>query len=180
MESSTFVNENSLTLPAWTIKSITVQAALLVSAAFLLPAAVHSTGLPVRLLLPMHWPVLLVGLCYGWRAGVLVGLAAPGLSFLISGHPLPHILPAMTLELGAYGLLAGLFREKFRLNGFFATALALVGGRMLFIAFVFATVAVATPFAEYLWAAMLPGIPAAIAQIVLLPILAKWWVSREQ
>ncbi len=178
MESPAFANQHSLTLPAWNIRSVSVQAVLLVSAAFLLPAAVHATGLPVRLLLPMHWPVVLVGLCYGWRAGALVGLAAPGLSFLISGHPLPHILPAMTLEIGAYGLLAGLFREKLRLNGFLSAGLALLGGRLLFIAFVFATVAVATPFAEYLWAAMLPGIPAAIAQTLLLPPLAKWWVAR--
>ncbi|MCZ2392028.1 MAG: ECF transporter S component [Acidobacteria bacterium] len=167
------------TLPALGVRAVSIQAFLLLAAAFLLPAAFHAAGLPVRLLLPMHWPIILVGLCYGWRSGLIVGAAAPAVSFLISGHPLPHILPSMTFELAAYGALAGLFKQQIRLNGMLSAALAVIGGRLVFIAIVLSTAAVAQPFFEYAKAALLPGIPAAIAQIILLPLLATWWVRRE-
>lgn len=165
------------TLPALTSRSIAMQLMLLLAAAFLLPAAAHATGLPVRMLLPMHWPVIFAGLCYGWRSGALIGLFAPFLSFLISGMPLPHILPSMTVELAAYGFLAGLARETFRLNLFLSAGVALIGGRVIFLAMALATGAISASFGEYLQAAMLPGVWAALAQLVILPLAAKWWVG---
>ncbi len=180
MEKTASPDQISLVLPSLGLRAVSTQSILLVAAAFLLPAGAHALGLPVRNLLPMHWPVILVGICYGWRSGAVVGLAAPGLSFLLSGHPLPHILPAMTIELAAYGAIAGLLRETFRFNALLATAAAVIGGRMIFLAFVFATGAVPQSFDVYLQAAMLPGLPGAAAQILILPFIAKWWVSREQ
>lgn len=179
MEHSITPEGTSITLPAFKPRAISVQAFLLFAAAFLLPAGFHAAGLPVRQLLPMHWPVLLVGLCYGWRSGLVVGALAPLVSFLISGHPLPHILPSMTVELAAYGGLAGMFRQTFRFDGLLATGLAVIGGRIVFIATVLLTAAVAQPFFEYAKTALLPGIPAAIGQMVFLPLAAAWWVKRE-
>lgn len=163
----------SVTLPALGVKAFSIQLLLLFAASFLLPAVAHATGLPVRMLLPMHWPVIFAGLCYGWRSGAIVGLSAPILSFLISGMPLPHILPSMTIELAAYGFLAGFARENLRLNWFAATAISLIGGRMVFLIIVFSTRAVPEPFFDYLRIAMMPGIWAAIAQLVLLS-LGAW------
>ena len=171
--------QETFTLPALGVKAVSVQLLLLFAAAFLLPAAAHATGLPVRMLLPMHWPVIFVGLCYGWRSGAIVGLSAPILSYLISGMPLPHILPSMTIELAVYGFLAGFARENLKLNWFAATAISLIGGRIVFLVIVLATRAVPEPFFEYLQVAMLPGIWAAIAQLVLLSLGAWWWVGRE-
>jgi uncharacterized membrane protein len=168
------------TLPAWRPRALTVQAFLLVAAAWLLPALAHAAGLPARTLLPMHWPVILVGLCYGWRSGALVGLGAPALSFLLSGMPPPIVLPAMTLELGAYGFLAGFARETLRQGWFVAALASLLGGRLVFLAAVLLTGALTTSWSAYLAAAMLPGLPAALAQAALLPLLARWWVRREQ
>ncbi len=169
-----------LTLPAWRLRALSIQGLLLVSAALLLPAAAHLTGLPVQILLPMHWPVILVGLCYGWRSGAVVGLASPGVSFLFSGMPLPAILPAMTLELAAYGFFAGFFRESLRRSALLSTALSLVGGRVVFVALAVATGAATAPFSDYLNAALLPGLWSAIGQFLLLPLAAGWWVRREQ
>jgi len=168
-----------LTLPASGLRAVSVQGLLLFSAAFVLPAIAHLTGVPVRTFLPMHWPVLLVGLCYGWRSGALVGLAAPSASFLISGMPLPAMIPAMTVELALYGFLAGFFRETMRRGLPLSTVLALAGGRVAFVAVVAATGAVNVPLSQYLGAALLPGLPAAIAQSALLPLAAAWWVRRE-
>lgn len=171
--------DRPVVLGAWGLRAISAQAGLLVSAAFLLPAASHAAGLPVRLLLPMHWPILLAGLCYGWRSGALVGLAAPAISFLLSGHPLPAVLPSMTLELGAYGALAGLGCEALRLHRAVSTLVAALGGRLVFLLAMLATGAIAGPLAIYLQAAVLPGLPAVIGQIAILPLVARWWVRRE-
>jgi hypothetical protein len=168
-----------LTLPATGLRAVSVQALLLLTAAFILPAMAHAAGLPVRLLLPMHWPVILAGLCYGWRSGLVVGLAAPTVSFLLSGHPNPLVLPAMTLELGAYGALAGVGLQQLGLSRPLATLFSALGGRVVFILVVVAMGAYTGPFLSYLQAALIPGLIGLVAQVAALPPLASWWVRRE-
>jgi len=169
-----------VTLPVLGVRSLSIQGLLLLSASFLLPAAAHLAGLPVRILLPMHWPVILVGLCYGWRSSALIGLAAPSLSFLLSGMPHPNILPAMTVELAAYGFLAGFLREHIRWNALWATLAAAIGGRVLFVLLAVVTNATGGALLPYLKTAVLPGLAAALAQVLLLPLAASWWVNREE
>lgn len=169
-----------LTLPATRLRALTVQAALLLAAATLLPSLAHLTGLPVRVLLPMHWPVLLVGLCYGWRSGLLVGAAAPLTSTLLSGMPPWPVLPPMTAELAAYGCLAGAVREVLGRGRLEATLAAVLVGRLVFVAVLLATGALVGAVDVYVRSAFVPGIVAAAAQVLLLPPLAAWWVRREQ
>lgn len=168
-----------LILPALRPRAISAQMVLLLGAAFALPALAHWAGVSVRAWLPMHWPVIFAGLCYGWRSGALIGLAAPGVSFLLSGMPPPAMLPAMTAELAAYGFCAGFFREQLRWNLFASAAAALIGGRFAFVGIGLATGAIAGPLPGYFRAALLPGLPAAIGQLILLPIAAGGWVRRE-
>jgi len=163
-------------LPLRRPRALVWSAALLV-AAVALPAVSHAAGLPVRWLAPMHWPVLLAGLVFGWRGGGLVGALAPAMAHAASGFPLTAVLPAMTLELAAYGLVAGLLRERPRTSGFVAVAGAVVVGRLVFVAVAWAT-GVETPFGPYLAAALLPGLLAAAAQVALLPLLARAWARR--
>lgn len=153
---------------------------LLIAAAVILPVVSHLSGAPVRFLLPMHWPIILAGLVYGWRAGILTGVLAPIVSYFLSGFPLPNILPSMTVELLTYGLVTGLLRELLRLNPFFSVAIALVLGRIVFVLSVLTGNSVTTHYLEYYQAALTPGIIAAILQIVLLPFLAKWWINQER
>ncbi len=167
------------TLTFWGARSIIMQI-LLVAAAALLPAIAHISGAPVRILLPMHWPVILAGLVFGWRGGAIVGLLAPIASNMISGMPFPGIIPAMTVELAVYGFVAGLLREKFAFNGFLSVIIAVLAGRLFFAATVLATVTAAGGFTTYFKAALIPGIPAAIIQIIALPILAKLWVTKSR
>jgi hypothetical protein len=174
-----YPTETTVTLRASGIRAISIQAILLVAASMVLPAAAHLSGLPVRFLLPMHWPVVLVGLVYGWRSGAIVGLAAPGLSYLVSGMPHPAVLPAMTLELGAYGLLAGAYRQRFQLNPFLATGLALVGGRLVFLAAAVVCRSDGLSVLDYLRGALIPGLPAAVLQVLVLPVVARSWVRRS-
>ncbi len=146
----------------------------LIAAAVILPLVAHLSGASVRVLLPMHWPVILAGLVYGWRSGLITGALAPVVSYLLSGLPLPAILPAMTMELIAYGLLTGLLREVFRLNPFVSIAIALLAGRLLFAG------ALWLSDAGYLLSALTPGIIAGLLQIALLPFVARWWIDRER
>lgn len=178
--------ENTLTTPAPVtlairgVRAWSIQAILLAASAAVLPAVCHLAGLPVRWILPMHWAVLLAGLTYGWRAGALIGLLAPGVSFLLSGMPLPHILPAMTVELATYGFVAGYARQSLRQGGIASTALAVVAGRLLFVGVAVLTAAAKPTLAAYAAAALMPGVVAALVQIAVLPVVAAWWVRREQ
>lgn len=169
-----------LTLPALRVRAVSAQAVLLLAAAFVLPALAHLAGVPGRVWLPMHWPVIFAGLCYGWRSGALIGLAAPGISFLLSGMPPPPALPAMTLELAAYGWVAGLFRGTWRQNLWVSVAASLMGGRLVWMGMAWMTGRLAGAWGDVLQAALLPGVPSALAQFVLLPIAAGGWVRRER
>jgi uncharacterized membrane protein len=177
---SNIISANNQTLAFWSVKSLVYQG-LLVAAAVGLPSAAHLMGLPVRFLLPMHWPILLAGLMYGWRGGLLVGMLAPSISFAISGFPLPHILPAMTVELAVYGLVAGFLKEKLHFNGFTSLAISIVAGRIAFVAMVLAGIGSAVNAdMTYFKAALVPGVVAIIAQIALMPILATWLIKRSR
>lgn len=171
---------DGLTLPALRMRAVSAQVALLLGAAFALPALAHWAGVPGRVWLPMHWPVILAGLCYGWRSGALIGLAAPGVSFLLSGMPPAVVLPGMTAELAAYGMLAGLFRGTLRQNLWLSVAAALIGGRLVWLGMAWATGRLAGAWGAALQAALLPGLPAALAQFALLPLAAGGWVRRER
>lgn len=165
----------AVTLPWLNAHAIVLQGALL-AAAVVLPAAAHATGAPVRWLLPMHWPVILAGLAYGPGAGLLVGLLAPAASLATSGMPPAPFVFVMMAELGIYGFAAGWLREKLGWSGWLATALALLCGRGAAIAL---GGLLAGSFAGVA-AAYAPGIPCAIAQIVTLPHIARWWVARQR
>lgn len=79
-------------------------------------------------LLPMHIPVLLAGFLGGPLAGILSGILSPLISFGISGMPAAAKLPFMIIELGAYGLTAGLL-SKVKLNSFVKLLIVQIAGR---------------------------------------------------
>jgi niacin transporter len=160
-------------LPYKGTRAIVIQIVLIASAV-VLPIVAHMLQAPVRILLPMHWPVLLAGLLYGWRAGAVTGALAPLLSYLVSGYPMPNILPSMTFELFAYGIIAGILRERYNLNPFLSIGVAVVVGRIIFIFFVIVTNRASFSDMEYFQRAMLPGIVPALLQILTLPFLAQW------
>ena len=90
----------------------------LVALSIVLPALAHALGIPGAVVLPMHWTVILAAVVLGWKAGALAGLAAPALNTLFTGLPMLPLLPLMTIEVGLYGFIAGVARQKGRLNTF--------------------------------------------------------------
>ncbi|HTY39132.1 MAG TPA: ECF transporter S component [Bacteroidota bacterium] len=152
----------------------------LIALAVVLPVVAHLVGAPVRYLLPMHWPVILAGLVYGWRGGALTGLLAPVVSYGLSGYPLPHILPSMTFELLTYGLVAGILRERLSLNAFLSAGIALIAGRIVFVLSVLVFGGAGTGTIQYFQSALTPGLVGALCQAVALPFVASWWIKQEQ
>ena len=88
-----------------------------------------------RMFLPMHFFVLTAGLILGWCAGLATGAFSVLSSYLISGMPAINVLPFIAIELSAYGLVAGLLKEKF--NVWISLFGALVLGRLAVLLAVF-------------------------------------------
>lgn len=100
------------------IKVQTLSALFAIISAVVLPQIFHILGtisglgtIPGDVFLPMHLPIILVGLLAGPYAGAISGLLAPVVSFSLSGMPNIIILPFMVIELFAYGLTSGILRN---------------------------------------------------------------------
>jgi riboflavin transporter FmnP len=104
--------------------------AIFVALAVLLPWVFHQYHLAGPTFLPMHIFVLIAGLVFGWRAGLIVGLLSLLASYTISGMPALQILPQTTAELSTYGLVAGILRERFNLRVIWSLLGAMVAGRL--------------------------------------------------
>jgi len=151
----------------------------MVCAAVALPAVCHLTGAPVTVLLPMHWPVIVAGLFCGWRAGLIAGAASPLISFALSGMPPAGYLPLITLELAVYGFAAGLAVERLRLKPVVAVLLSVVAGRAALLAAVAVFVLPAAGVWSYFLSALVPGLPAALAQVALLPLVYGKYAKKS-
>ncbi len=111
------------------LRSYLLTTALVMLAVFV-PWVFHQFHLAGPAFLPMHIFVLLAGLLFGWRAGLLVGLFTPITSYFLSGLPALNILPQVVIEVSAYGLIAGWLREKYNLRTIWSLLGAMIGGRL--------------------------------------------------
>lgn len=148
--------------------------AVCITLGVVLPLAFHAIPNGGRIFLPMHIPVYLAGLVLGPLSGVACGLVVPVLSSLITGMPVPGLLPAMMVELTMYGLVSGLLSQWVKrfspwLNIFIALIGAMVIGRVI------AGTAQALIFsAGYSWQAfasgyLITGIIGIVIQLILIP-----------
>jgi hypothetical protein len=135
-----------------------------------LPSFCHQFNLAGQAFLPMHFFVLMAGLLFGWRVGLMTGLLTPLVSFATSGLPIASILPAVTLEVMAYGFFAGLLREK-KMDLWLAFILALVFGKT--VLFFSAWILMPVNPASYLYTAIKTGLTGILLQLALLPLLVK-------
>jgi len=140
----------------------------------LLPQLFHAVGAgPV--FLPMHIPVLLCGLCFGWQYGLVCGVITPLMSSVLTG--MPPIFPvglSMMLELGAYGAFAGLFYRKLNLNIYVSLIISMLVGRVVsgIAHTVFYGIAGKEfGFQLFLTGAFVTAIPGIIVQILVVPVL---------
>jgi len=158
--------------------------ALYLALAVLLPIGFHSFGMAGRIFLPMHIPVLLAGFLVGPWCGLIVGLLAPGLSFLLTGMPPAYAVPLMSMELPIYGFAAGIFYNRLKLNVYVALIVAMILGRAMFgVGLFLLGMFIKLPYSAAAFfsagGAIVTGLPGIIIQIIIVPIIVAA-VKRNQ
>ncbi len=94
--------------------------AVCIALCYVVPLLFHGVQNAGRVFLPMHLPVFLCGLIFGWQYGLLCGLAGPALSSLLTSMPPAAMLPSMMLELAVYGCVSGLMMRFIRTKNTYA------------------------------------------------------------
>ncbi|MFQ6008597.1 MAG: ECF transporter S component [Candidatus Zixiibacteriota bacterium] len=150
--------------------------ALYLALAVLLPIGFHAFGVAGRVFLPMHIPVLLAGFLAGPPSGLIVGLLAPGLSYLLTGMPPTYAVPLMSTELPIYGLVAGITYNRLRLNIYISLLVAMLLGRIMFGFSLFVlSIFIDLPYSAAAYfstgGAVVSGLPGVIIQLVLIPVI---------
>lgn len=161
------IQNNALAIPQTPVIRLTKIRLVIFSISFvalsvLTPYITHQFNLAGPAFLPMHFFVLLAGLLFGWRLGLIVGLITPWISFATSGMPPYAILPQLTLEIGTYGFMAGLLRQNLKLNPWFSLILAIILGRFVLL-FGFLSI-------PSLITTIKAGLPGILIQIIILPL----------
>lgn len=129
--------------------------------------------------LPMHIAVFVVGLLAGPVAGLVTGLAAPAISFGLSGMPTVVMLPYMMIELATYGGVCGLLANV-KIPVILKLLIAQVAGRGLrAIAIVIGAYAFGSPVnVAVIWTSIVAGLPGLILQWIIIPLL-MFYISRK-
>jgi len=174
MVTTGLVNDVAYTQLSWKTTKAVLGQCLFLTFALVLPTITHRLGLNYLIAQPMHWMILFAGLTYGAFSGLIIGAALPVVSLLISGMPVPMMLPLMIPELAIYGFLTGLLKK--RITSFGAIAVALIIGRVVFLMLLALTGRLNVPVLEYAQMTWMLGLAAVILQIVLLPILAALYI----
>ena len=148
--------------------------ALCMALGLILPSFFHMIGAGPTFL-PMHIPVLLCGLLFGWQYGIVCGIFVPLVSSLLTGMPpLFPIGAAMVFELGAYGGLAGLFYRKLSFNIYPALICSMLGGRIVSgvaNAVLMGIAGKSYGLRAFIAASFVTSLPGIIIQIVIIPII---------
>jgi niacin transporter len=160
-------------LPSTTKKALILQSLLLACAVFL-PALCHWAGFNARALLPMHWPILICGLVYGYRAGAFLAVASLALSYTLSGMPPFPMILVMSGEMLAYGFITGLLRQEFKLNYLMSLICALAAGRIVYLILAYFILGKFAPLT------LTDGAFAVLAQLILIPFIAGKWIKNLQ
>ena len=159
-------------------KKLTLAGMLLALGIILPYATSHGIGVPGNVLLPMHIPVFLCGLLCGPLYGTLCGLVLPLLNSILTGMPAIYpTMPLMTVELTAYGLVAGILScktglGKYKLGTYVSLIAAMLCGRAAYGGALSLLLLIDTEAkAAGVWAAFITGIPGIIVQLLLIPAI---------
>ncbi len=123
-----------------------------------------------RIYLPMHALVMAGAILFGWRFGLLLGLLSPLVSHALTGMPPAPILGSITIEVGLYGLLAGILSERTKWHSFFVVLGSVILGRIAILAVMAIQGTGPSPFDQILQAAQ-TGWPGIAIQLILLPLV---------
>ena len=142
----------------------------------IVPMAFHSIPNAGQVFLPMHIPVLLCGMLCGWPYGLACGLIGPALSSLLTGMPLPAVLPGMLVECAVYGCASGLLLRYVRTGNCYADLYislipAMLLGRVLSGIVKGLILTPGLSLAAWASASFVTSLPGIAIQLLLVPIL---------
>lgn len=142
----------------------------------IVPMAFHSIPNAGQVFLPMHIPVLLCGMLCGWPYGLACGLIGPALSSLLTGMPLPAVLPGMLVECAVYGCASGLLLRYVRTGSRYADLYislvpAMLLGRVLSGIVKGLILTPGLSLAAWASASFVTSLPGIAIQLLLVPIL---------
>ncbi|MBQ8504202.1 MAG: ECF transporter S component [Clostridia bacterium] len=172
-----------------TIKTKVLATILATASAVVLPQLFHVvgeiSGLGTALgetFLPMHLPVLMLGLLMGKYCGAVAGFAAPVISFVLTGMPKVGLLPFMAIELCAYGFVMGALKDK-KLPTSGKVLLSQFAGRLLRAV----AIALAVYAFDYtslnisiIWTSVVSGLPGLILQWILIPLISFYVETKAK
>jgi hypothetical protein len=148
----------------------------LIAAAQALPWLVHLVHLPGPVLLPLHFAAVLAGLALGPIPGLLNGLAAPLVSFLLTGLPPAGLVPLMAVEVAAYGAVAGYLAQRTPWRGGWIVLATLAAGRLALLAaaaIMGPALGLKAPAVSFVLKAAVTGWPGIALQLALLSPAAR-------
>jgi riboflavin transporter FmnP len=141
----------------------------------ILPIVFHQFALAGRIFLPMHIPVFLAGIFVGPAGGLIVGLACPTLSFLLTGMPPPYAVPLMSMELSIYGFSIGILIRWIKLP-ILSLLISMILGRLAFgLGLFILGQFLSLPYGPeaFIKVSVISGLPGMAIQLILIPLLVK-------
>lgn len=166
--------------PRLSVKLQTVATIVAIIGAVAVPQIFHLLGMISgtgtalgETFLPMHLPIMIVGLLAGPYAGAIAGLLGPLASFWLTSMPTAAMLPFMMIELCVYGFCAGLLRN-IRIPVLVKVVLIQISGRavraaaILLSVYAFGNTQIKPAI---IWTSIGKGIFGLVLQWVLLPLL---------
>ena len=151
------------------------------------PWAVHQIPNAGATYLPIQFFIFIAALAGGWQMGAIVGLLTPFASYFISGMPMMTVLPQIAVEVTAYGLIAGILRQKFHLRVVWSLLGAMIGGRIALLGTIGIVQAItgnvysplgpsATAFSAW-WNTVAQAWPGMLIQLAVIPV--GFWIYER-
>lgn len=159
-------------------------AGLLIAVGIILPIAFHSFGgsMGGQIFLPMHIPILIGGFLLPLSYACIIGAITPLLSFLFTSMPPIPTVFVMMAELFAYGLFTPFFHRKLKFGIYQSLILSMLIGRVISILsnWIIIGTIMGKPFGftKVLYGLFVVGLPGIAIQLVLIPILVRFLLSR--
>lgn len=109
-------------------------AALFTALGIIFPQFFHLLGLGSGFL-PMFLPLMLGSMFLSWQYVIMMGIACPGVSWLLTSMPpiAPPILPMLTIELIIAGVVISLFRQYSNLSVVIILLIGILADRLILL-----------------------------------------------
>ena len=157
-----------------------VMGGLFLALALVIPILFHAAGLGSAFL-PMFFPIIAAGFLIASPVALVVGIASPLLSALLTGMP-PFFPPTAFIMMAEGLVLAGipsLLYQKYRFNSYLTLIITLAADRMvLFASVIVVSKWLVLPENVLGWASIIQGLPGIVLIMLIIPPLINKMKKR--